>query len=545
MLYTLGVVKLILIQHLIGASLTLNAGTGTIAINRRHTDNLLIARCRSKCTNTFDKMMCESSCIRNFLENSSYKKYGDCPKDPLNKLESICLINTCQNTDYHCPGVEKCCSHSCGMSCQSPVGLEKVRGLPPVPFHVTLREAGRSFRIAEIQWEIPLEEELSSAIYFVVESRHHIGISFAERKMENDWQYHTPTIIYEVGRPGSLKRYVGEMKLKPGRWYQVRVAAVNELGSKGYSVVSKEFQLSKRPNAPQPPKNLTLGPLVLNANGTYNRKITWSLPRSDLPVEKYKISWSLYLNESSGARMGNSSLFKETATVSAPTRHYEIKGLQPNMYYYLQIHAISVYGKRRLKSLANSEFMYISADAGGAVKLPSMHNMQMDDASYHRRTKSGLPTQGLNYKFVARKTGLAVRLTWPEKSLAGRYRLHLCRGNRDCLTKSMGSSSHEVVVKKTSYEFSRLDYDTKYTVGLSHNNRRRVAALTEKKNRGQHQTGSHSGAGVSTGGYDNVRTFVTPKCNHFRKTHSALQLACPCEFAVPPLLAHLNSTYID
>lgn len=187
---------------------------------------------------------CESTCIRDYLENSAYKKYGDCPKDPLNRLEAICF-NTCQSTDYHCPGVEKCCPHSCGMSCQSPVGLSKVRGLPPVPFHVSLREAGRSFRMAEIHWDIALEEEESSAIYFVVESRHHIGINFAERKLENDWQSHTPVGIYEVKRTGSLKRYVGDMKLKPGRWYQVRVAAVNELGTRGYSVVSKEFQLSK------------------------------------------------------------------------------------------------------------------------------------------------------------------------------------------------------------------------------------------------------------------------------------------------------------
>lgn len=195
------------------------------------------------------------------------------------------------------------------------MGLEKIRGLPPVPSHVKLFEAGRGYRIAEIHWEINLEEEqLTSAIYFVVESRHHIGMSFAERKLENDWQNHTPTAIFELKRAGSQKRYVGEMKLKPGRWYQVRVAAVNELGTRGYSVVSREFQLSKKPNPPQSPKNLTLGPLVPNANGTYNRKVTWQLPRSDLPVDKYKISWSLYLNASTA---GNSSLFKETATVSA------------------------------------------------------------------------------------------------------------------------------------------------------------------------------------------------------------------------------------
>lgn len=383
--------KMVLIQQLVavcGVSSLLSsalvaaaAAASSQAANRpRHTDNLLIARCRSKCTNTFDKkLMCEQTCIRDYLENSAYKKYGDCPKDPLNRLESICL-NTCHGTDYHCPGVEKCCPHSCGLSCQHPVGLDKIRGLPPVPSHVKLFEAGRGYRIAEIHWEINLEEEqLASAIYFVVESRHHIGMSFAERKLENDWQNHTPTAIFELKRAGSQKRYVGEMKLKPGRWYQVRVAAVNELGTRGYSVVSREFQLSKKPNPPQPPKNLTLGPLVLNANGTYNRKVTWQLPRSDLPVEKYKISWSLYLNSS---KTGNaSSLFKETATVSAPARHYEIRGLQPNSIYYLQIHAISVYGKWRLKSAAASELMDTTVVEGDA-KPPSMDNMLMSDARY-------------------------------------------------------------------------------------------------------------------------------------------------------------------
>lgn len=520
MLRTLTVLKLILIQHMIGVSTlvhnTNGAGGGTL-LTRRHTDNLLIARCRSKCTNTYDKMMCEGSCIREYLENSSYKKYGDCPKDPLNRLETICL-NTCQSTDYHCPGVEKCCNHSCGMSCQAPMGLEQVRGLPPIPFHVVLREAGKSFRMAQIQWDISLEEEMTSAIFFVVESRHHIGISFAERRLENDWQKHTPVVIYEVNRQGNQKRYIGEIKLKPGRWYQARIAAVNEHGTRGYSVVSKEFQLSKKPNPPQPPKNVTLGPLMLNANGTYNRKVTWMLPRSDLPVEKYKISWSLYLNASSVSRAGNSSLFKETATVSAPTRHYEIKGLQPNSIYYLQIHAISVYGKRRLKSAASSELMDTAVEHGAGTKPPSLDNMLMNDASY-RRPKSGSPS--ISYKFIPRKTGLTVRLAWQDKSPTGRYRLHLCRGTRDCLSRPMVSDSHDVVVKKTSYEFTRLDFDTKYTVGLKHNRKRFVMAHQQQQ---QHQ--HRAGGGLQPAGYDSVRTFVTPKCEHYRKAHPDVILEC-------------------
>lgn len=135
------------------------------------------------------------------------------------------------------------------MSCQNPIGLSKVRGLPPVPVHVILRDAGRSIRMAEIQWDLAVEEEDSSATYYVVESRHHIGISFAERKLENDWQNHKATMVYEIKRTGNLKRFVGELKLKPGRWYQVRVAAVNEKGTRGYSTISKEFQLSRSKGA--------------------------------------------------------------------------------------------------------------------------------------------------------------------------------------------------------------------------------------------------------------------------------------------------------
>lgn len=524
MSYPIGVLKLILIQYMIGdVSSRLNSGeTGGAAgglgppvANRRHTDNLLIARCRSKCTNTNDKMMCESTCIRDYLENSSYKKYGDCPRDPQNRLQAICL-DTCQSTDYHCPGVEKCCPHSCGMSCQSPIGLNKVPGLPAVPVYVNLREAGRSIRMAEIHWDVAVEEEESSATYYVVESRHHIGISFAERKMENDWQNHKATMIYEIKRAGNLRRFVGELKLKPGRWYQVRVAAVNEKGTRGYSVVSKEFQLSRKPNPPQPPKNLTLGPLVPGANGLYSRKIMWGLPRSDLPVEKYKISWSLYLNATGGARNGNSSLFKEMATVSAPTRHYEIKGLQPNSIYYLQIHAVSVYGKRRLKSAACSELMNTTMDPANSNKSASMDNMLMNDASYQRDTKSGGSAPGITLKFFARKTGLTVRVTWPDRNGSGRYRLHLCRGTRECLSKPMGPNSHDVVVKqKTSYEFSSLEFDTKYTVGLRHNHRKRAAQ--------HHRPPQQKGP---PGGYDTFRTFVTPKCEQFRKTHPNFAVEC-------------------
>lgn len=58
-----GAVRVMLVQQLVavcGVSSLLSSAlaASSLAVNRpRHTDNLLIARCRSKCTNTFDKMM--------------------------------------------------------------------------------------------------------------------------------------------------------------------------------------------------------------------------------------------------------------------------------------------------------------------------------------------------------------------------------------------------------------------------------------------------------------------------------------------------------
>lgn len=45
-----------------------------------------------------------------------------------------------------------------------------------------------------------------------------------------------------VGKPRLKKKYV----FVPGRWYQVRVAAVNMHGSRGFSPPSEAFTMSRR-----------------------------------------------------------------------------------------------------------------------------------------------------------------------------------------------------------------------------------------------------------------------------------------------------------
>ncbi|XP_050069532.1 anosmin-1 [Anopheles maculipalpis] len=509
--------KLVIVQHFCFYVPLVVLGSSIVRMN--DIDNLLTARCRSNCT--YDQK-CYNNCMINYLENSSYKKYGDCPPKPPTKLDSLCL-NTCDGLDYKCPGVEKCCEHSCGHSCQSPYGLERVVGLPPVPMHVQLLEMRGSYRTAQIRWDMKVENE-HSPTYYITESRFHIGTTYAEHKMENDWQPHELETFAQYDR-GKELHYESEIKLKPGRWYQVRVAAVNGMGTRGYSTPSRPFQLSKMPKPPQPPKRLTVISLDLNENRTYTCRVSWDLPRSDLPVEKYKLSWSLFLNFTSNrSKTDNSSLFKEMATISAPTRRYDIHGLLPERYYYLQIQAISVYGKRRLKSAANHLLMNTSSIPTGPDKSPiNLDNLLMGDAGY-RRTKgqpslkegihsspgalataggsrsfaNGLPSTGtIRYQFALRKSGLAVRLSWSERGY-GRYRLHICRGNRECLTVARASTSpsnqwQDVVLRRNAYEFGKLEFNTRYTAGVRIGGHRR-----------------------STSGYDIVRSFITPKCEKFR-----------------------------
>jgi anosmin-1 len=98
-------------------------------------------------------------------------------------------------------------------------------------------------RQAIIQWEMPEDLNQYSQIFSVVQSRSHIGNEFSEAKL-NKFHPHMVLNYYEE-KTAKHRLYAGIVKLNPGRWYQFRVAAVNEFGTMGYSNYTKEFQLTK------------------------------------------------------------------------------------------------------------------------------------------------------------------------------------------------------------------------------------------------------------------------------------------------------------
>lgn len=100
-------------------------------------------------------------------------------------------------------------------------------GLPDIPTDVTVRE-GQRRRTVIIDWK-PGELLSSGTVLYLVEERHHAGRHLIESRM-TEW---TPCFR-------SAKSYVRQL-IKPGRWYQYRVAAINENGTKGFSANSFGF----------------------------------------------------------------------------------------------------------------------------------------------------------------------------------------------------------------------------------------------------------------------------------------------------------------
>lgn len=96
-------------------------------------------------------------------------------------------------------------------------------GLPDIPSEVTVRE-GQKRRTVIIEWKSGGELLLNGGtLLYLVEERHHAGRHLIESRM-TEW---TPCFR-------SSKTYVRQL-IKPGRWYQYRVAAVNVNGTKGFS----------------------------------------------------------------------------------------------------------------------------------------------------------------------------------------------------------------------------------------------------------------------------------------------------------------------
>uniref|UniRef100_A0A1A9X196 Anosmin-1 n=1 Tax=Glossina brevipalpis TaxID=37001 RepID=A0A1A9X196_9MUSC len=321
------------------------------------------ARCETATITQFDK--CLKQCQ---LELIKAPRRGYCPFNSIFKNMNIplqglsCLYNC--SYDYDCPEVHKCCQSTCGSVCVEPWGVRDDTLLPPIP---KIEEYTLIKYEQKVEINCTINSlQTNSTYFFHVESRHHVGHSLRPRKF-GAWQYQPVDKIAELHDYNSklFSTKIG-FHLRAVHWYQVRVAAINAYGFRGYSEPSQAFTLPNRklikksvgcelryekifksklqsdPKPPKPPADLKVVSSHFDGKH-YTVKIVWCTSKSNLPIEKYKIIWALYVKTKDESFISNETYVKE--------RHqYEISNLLPDSSYYIQVQAMSINGRRRLKS---------------------------------------------------------------------------------------------------------------------------------------------------------------------------------------------------
>lgn len=117
--------------------------------------------------------------------------------------------------------------------------------LPPVPDNIEIRR--EKSNMISLSWGIKTSKDMiikstkakkdwmydeQSSIRYLVEERHVLGPRYLESRLSSWFVRHLSSKPHTSIRSG----------LKTGHWYQFRVAAVNEYGSKGYSPPSIPFK---------------------------------------------------------------------------------------------------------------------------------------------------------------------------------------------------------------------------------------------------------------------------------------------------------------
>ncbi|XP_018787230.1 PREDICTED: anosmin-1 [Bactrocera latifrons] len=470
-------------------------------------DKIVELQCNAKCavdsvrTTMEDPQICFQQCQASIYREP---RRGFCPNkrnftlpelSPLQQL--ICLDNCLYDSD--CPLVQKCCDIGCGPVCVEAIDVREDALLPPIP-KIIYSKLGRGNKV-----EIRIESSANSTYYCHVEVRYHFGVSYAERKL-SPWQCQLVEKIAEISDARS-KRIDISFNLKPGYWYQARVAAINAYGFRGYSEPSKVFRLTHNPKPPKSPADVQVVSALFNGHH-YVVKIAWCPSKSNLPIEKYKVIWSLYVRNNDESVITNETYVKDA-------HYFEIKELLPESSYYIQVQAISINGSRRLKSDKCSVLYNTTQPAEPYRPLRCSHhgheleqtidtNSENPLSRTHERAPkpitlavSTVHGYEVNYRF-SRKFGMIVHITGflPHKEKV----YELCPKESNCEQREYSA----IRVKQDAVEFSRLKFDTTYVLKAYRSN----------------------SFGESARAMNSYFSFTTPKCEAFKNRFPKETLKC-------------------
>ncbi|KAG5883095.1 hypothetical protein JTB14_027892 [Gonioctena quinquepunctata] len=433
-------------------------------------DALVVARCEVGCWGALRKNMCVRSC----LTKGAWKP-GYCSSN--NSSDGECK-DTCE-IDTNCRGVEKCChqqqqQRQCGRTCQSPSDLNSIEGLPGIP-RVPIVIEGRKKRTIHIDWstdESSRQYKGGGPVLYLLEERNHEGKHFVGSHI-GGW-----SLCSKSMKPRRVLKHL----VKPGKWYQFRVAAVNENGTRGFSSSTMPFAVSTSPKPPKAPDNVTVGPLT-RTNGSLSAEMRWSPPVFDLPIQKYRVFWSRRLY---GAKALDSVLVHQEVIPGDQT-YFKLQNLEPNSQYFLQIQGLVQFGKQKLKGEKSGDILNTTINEND--------NAQVLDAAGREKIE-----EVLLQKLMWNRGKLTARITWKNSRNSSKYNVTWWSNPFHRKVKGRNHFKLSETTKKNFFDLYDLQFDCRYRVSV-----RAVSAKRVKS------------------AQDTYITFTTPKCSTYRKSHKKIK----------------------
>ncbi|XP_071342312.1 anosmin-1b [Trachinotus anak] len=373
--------------------LTLHMTQLTAAFRRLQSDQVLVwcenhrrcAQCLQPCRELWEtrKVLPPKSCekqtecvtSREFLASLRSSRQGDCPPPQRATGFAAACVESC-SSDQHCPSPRKCCSNGCGHTCQAPANLYK--GVPLKPRR-EMSFVEDSEGHVKVLWVSKFNVSVEPVIY-MLQSRWNVGIHPSE-------DHATPWTTVAM----TLSEDVVLSDLRPQRWYQFRVAAINSHGSRGFTTPSKHYISSKDPAPPEPPMNIRVSNQTLEwmssqpgsqltergrgSGVTVAVLLRWEPPREgDLPVHSYRVTWMSRHKHTAHKHTHTIHGRTHTAHTNMHTRPTHphtpeqgkkesnsrvtqgaqcelwLPGLLPATSYLLSVQSVAFWGQKRLKS---------------------------------------------------------------------------------------------------------------------------------------------------------------------------------------------------
>uniref|UniRef100_A0AAY4BC44 Uncharacterized protein n=1 Tax=Denticeps clupeoides TaxID=299321 RepID=A0AAY4BC44_9TELE len=386
-----------------------------------------------------DKACEHHECVTSaeFLSSIQIQKQGDCPPPQRASGFAAACVESCSD-DQECSGSKKCCPNGCGHTCQTPANLFKGVPLKPKKDMTFLED---HLGHLEVMWTSKFNVSIEPVLY-ILQRRWNFGIHPSEDEASS-WQ----TVLMTMEDHAVLK------DIRPHRWYQFRVSAVNSQGTRGFTTPSKHFFSSRDPFPPETPQNLRRGNFTMRSSGLVGVILYWDPPaEGDLAVHHFKVTWSVR----GAPRLGNSRRENAQVTDGAMTE-IELHTLQPNTGYLVQIQAISYWGQKRLKSAKTQ--LSITTPATGPVSREFSNELPLSHSSPSViRVEAAAPHYHDNQ--------LQVKVFWKLQEFQKDTSSYLLRWQPEVCANNITKRERQANVQGTHFVITGLMFACKYRVAV-------------------------------------------------------------------------------